>query len=492
MKTERVLHRAVAIAAFMLAVLTGRAAHAQPPLGSELILNTGFESGLAPWFGLGGASIAQTGADPFAGSSSMSVTNRDDAFDGPGVIIPGSTPDGVYQTSAWVRIDAPGQHRIQITFKKVDAAGTNFTQAADLFIEGQSWVQVRGWYTLNRAGTLTELLMYVEGPEPGVSFRVDEASMRRVILDPNWRADADARIEQLRKGDAVVRVVDTNGQPVAGAQVSAQQVSKSFPFGTALAAGALGIPQYRQFVIDNFNYAVAENAMKWDNTQPGPQSFTFANADAMVDFCADNNIPIRGHNVFWAVEQFVPGWVRSLNNQQLAQAVSDRVDSIVVRYRNIVTHWDVNNEMLHGNFFESRLGTQVRADMFNMVKAADPAALTFVNDFNIITAGDFFAYIDQINQLEALGATIDGVGVQGHFVGQVDPPSVLARLDILAQLNKPIWVSEFDAEIVDKNLRADAYEDFYRLAYSHPAVEGILMWGFWEGAHWRPDAAIVD
>ena len=29
--------------------------------------------------------------------------------------------------------------------------------------------------------------------------------------------------------------------------------------------------------------------------------------------------------------------------------------------------------------------------------------------------------------------------------------------------------------------------------YGHPAVEGILMWGFWAGAHWRgADAALVD
>ena len=32
----------------------------------------------------------------------------------------------------------------------------------------------------------------------------------------------------------------------------------------------------------------------------------------------------------------------------------------------------------------------------------------------------------------------------------------------------------------------------YRIAFSHPSVEGILMWGFWEDSHWRSDAYIVD
>ncbi len=28
--------------------------------------------------------------------------------------------------------------------------------------------------------------------------------------------------------------------------------------------------------------------------------------------------------------------------------------------------------------------------------------------------------------------------------------------------------------------------------FSHEGVGGILMWGFWDKAHWRPNAAIVN
>ena len=27
---------------------------------------------------------------------------------------------------------------------------------------------------------------------------------------------------------------------------------------------------------------------------------------------------------------------------------------------------------------------------------------------------------------------------------------------------------------------------------SHEGVEGVLMWGFWDKAHWKPDAALVN
>jgi hypothetical protein len=42
-------------------------------------------------------------------------------------------------------------------------------------------------------------------------------------------------------------------------------------------------------------------------------------------------------------------------------------------------------------------------------------------------------------------------------------------------------------------VRADNLETLYRMALSKPAVDGIMMWGFWAGSHWRgSNAAIVN
>ena len=27
---------------------------------------------------------------------------------------------------------------------------------------------------------------------------------------------------------------------------------------------------------------------------------------------------------------------------------------------------------------------------------------------------------------------------------------------------------------------------------SHEGVQGVLMWGFWDQAHWKPEAALVN
>jgi len=40
--------------------------------------------------------------------------------------------------------------------------------------------------------------------------------------------------------------------------------------------------------------------------------------------------------------------------------------------------------------------------------------------------------------------------------------------------------TEYDSVTPDEYRRADNLENLYRTAFSHPSVEGIVMWGFWE------------
>ena len=38
--------------------------------------------------------------------------------------------------------------------------------------------------------------------------------------------------------------------------------------------------------------------------------------------------------------------------------------------------------------------------------------------------------------------------------------------------------------------KAKELTDYYRICFAHPAVAGILMWGFWEGANWIPASSL--
>jgi endo-1,4-beta-xylanase len=66
------------------------------------------------------------------------------------------------------------------------------------------------------------------------------------------------------------------------------------------------------------------------------------------------------------------------------------------------------------------------------------------------------------------------------------------RLDILGEAGLPLWVSAFDVNVTDVNEKARWYEDILYLFYADPNVEGIIIWGYWSEAHWRPLASLVD
>jgi hypothetical protein len=42
----------------------------------------------------------------------------------------------------------------------------------------------------------------------------------------------------------------------------------------------------------------------------------------------------------------------------------------------------------------------------------------------------------------------------------------------------------------EEELMAKELVDYYTICFAHPAVEGILMWGFWAGANWIPASSL--
>jgi xylan 1,4-beta-xylosidase len=310
----------------------------------------------------------------------------------------------------------------------------------------------------------------------------------------DWRAAANARIEKNREQDFQIQALDAQGRPASGAQVECRQVRPAFPFGAAMSSKVLDNPQYQEFFRTNFNWAVFNNESKWYANEPARGKTSYAAADAMLDWCAANDIPVRGHNLFWSPEKWQPQWIAQLGTNDLRNAVESRLEGATAHFRGRFLQWDVNNEMLHGSFFRDRLGEAIEPWMFQSAHELDPAAKLFVNDYNILSVDQSFndtqtdEYVAEIRKLLAQGAPIDGVGIQGHIWNEnilAHPEVIKQRLDKIAALGLPIWITEFDVADAGENSSADKLELVYRTAYSHPAVAGIMTWIPWAGDSWR-------
>ncbi len=351
-------------------------------------------------------------------------------------------------------------------------------------------VQIAGLRLINYANTVK----YADLPRVKLTYAGREA-------DAQWRKDALQRIEKLRKADLKVVVRDAAGKPIPNAQVSAELVRHGFGFGTCVSMRLLEDSKdgeiYRQKVKELFSTVVIENELKWQNIT----GHKYVRSDALVAWLKENEIPTRGHCLVWPGQQFLPRHVLAMMDQPetLKKAVEDHVRETVSRYRGQLIDWDVINEPFANHVIMDRLGNGVMVDWFKIAHEADPNVKLFINDYEILACGNMLStphqehYYKTIKYLIDQGAPISGIGMQGHFSSNItSPENLLKILDRYAALGLRIKVTELDINLDDQELRADYMRDFHIALFSHPAVDGILQWGFWEGAHWIPNAALFS
>ncbi|KAF3668370.1 putative transcription factor bHLH84-like [Capsicum annuum] len=253
---------------------------------------------------------------------------------------------------------------------------------------------------------------------------------------------------EIRKNKVAIQVVDAQGKPLPNATISLVQRRANFPFGVAINKNILNDSAYQNWFFSRFKYTVFEDEMKWYSTEVTQGKVDYSTSDAMVKLCKSKGVTIRGHNILWDDPKMQPYWVRTLSPQQLFVAAGKRVGSVVAKYRGQVIHWDVVNENLHSNFFESKLGPTASATFFRLASQFDNKTPLFLNEYNTIEdqrdgASSPVNYLNKIKQIRSGGyAGPLGIGLEGHFV----TPYIRTALDTLASAKLPIWITELDVQ----------------------------------------------
>ncbi|MFW6277524.1 MAG: endo-1,4-beta-xylanase, partial [Prolixibacteraceae bacterium] len=326
------------------------------------------------------------------------------------------------------------------------------------------------------------------------------------IVISQIRENLNDSIQKYRTGIIVVKTTP-------GTKVELEQLNHEFWFGCSLPnnifngnAGNEDIQKFKDMFLKNFNSAVTENALKWGQMEPRKGEVRFTLVENMLTWCEENNIPLRGHNIYWGTKRFVQDWLKEMNDEQLTQELEKRGRMIGARYKGRFAEYDFNNEMLLGDYYQERLGPQITAKMAGWVKEGDPEAKLFLNDFGILTGQRLHDFAEHVKDLQNRGVPIDGIGVQGHAHGEdFNRDSLQNALDALAQFDLPVRITELyipggrSKFRKDRTLKptpeeekqfAQSMEDYYRICFAHPAVDAVILWGYWEGAMWMPASAL--
>jgi endo-1,4-beta-xylanase len=329
---------------------------------------------------------------------------------------------------------------------------------------------------------------------------MSEKKIYTAALPAGFSASAiQTRIRKLRMGKITVKT-----KP--GADVSVRQTRHEFLWGTAIpnslaekAAGAMrpsDRSQYLKILEDNFNFAVHENALKWHECEQREGKVDYSVADRIWELCQERNIPMRGHCIFWEKEELNLPWVRTLNNDRLRAAIVRRALGVTRHFRGRISEFDLNNEMINGEFFQRRFGYGIINEMAWMAKAGNPDARLCVNDYGILYDYGFNleSYIMQIGTLLANGVPIGGIGVQGHSGALhqlgLSAEHVQDALDRLSVFGLPIKITECLFDVDDEQTQASEMRKILPVYFAHPNIEAVLIWGFWAGDHWRPWSAL--
>jgi endo-1,4-beta-xylanase len=278
---------------------------------------------------------------------------------------------------------------------------------------------------------------------------------------------------------------------------------QGFLIGGAVDPSLLANPAYSRVLGQQMNVVVAENAMKFAATHPGPNQYNFCQADQIVRFAQANGMKVRAHTLVW--QQSLPAWLTTGNYTpaDASNILRDHIRTVMGHFKGQVIAWDVVNEAIaygapYGpmpSYWLTQLGSGYVGQAFRWAREADPDVKLFYND----TGGEGLgaksdAVYNLVSALVAKGVPIDGVGLQMHVTvsGAPSGADLSANIQRYARLGLEVHITEMDVRIpaapvtADLLAQADVYKRVLETCLANSNCTALITWGVSDANSWIP------
>jgi len=320
----------------------------------------------------------------------------------------------------------------------------------------------------------------------------------------------DARIEKHRKGDAVLKLAGPDGKPLQnGLVVQIEQKRHKFLFGCNIfKLGRCRTPEdnaaYEKRFAELLNFATLP--FYWWNYERRQGQPEDERTGQIVRWCRQHNITTKGHPLAWNYVD--PPWLRDKPNQAM-QLQFKRIARCVRKFKGDIDIWDVVNEATHYDREQIKkqapilteairkmgVGSYIR-EAFKTARRANPKATLLMNDYRTdknYVGKVISELIDENDQ-----PMYDVIGIQSHMHGGCWPVRKTWEVcERFAKFGKPLhftettvvsgpraqkgWLTTPEGE----KRQAEQVAEFYRILFSHPAVEAITWWDFTDQNAWQ-------
>ncbi|MCE9613605.1 MAG: endo-1,4-beta-xylanase [Lentisphaerae bacterium] len=323
-----------------------------------------------------------------------------------------------------------------------------------------------------------------------------------------------ARIQQHRTAAVQLVLTDRTGAPLRNRPVVVRMVRHRFLFGCnafALHPGDTSAVQraYQDRFVRIFNFATL--GFYWSAFEPEPGRVETERCMAQAEWLGAHGVTIKGHPLVW--RQTVPAWLPD-DIRSVRDHVQGRITRDVSAFAGVIGMWDVINEVTdwdrmaaqHRNplthYYQQVGAVELVREVFAAARQAAPGATLLLNDYQTGTN-----YAGLVQACLAAGVPIDAIGIQSHMhAGPWRREQVWKTLERFAAFKVPLHFTETTVpsgaprEAADINWlghhddwpttpegeerQAGQVEDFYRLLFSHPAVQAITWWDFSDAGAW--------
>jgi GH35 family endo-1,4-beta-xylanase len=357
-----------------------------------------------------------------------------------------------------------------------------------------------------------------------------EASTGRTPASPVL-AQAARGVEMHRKGDVTIRFVRKDGTEAAGVQVEVAQRTHDFAFGNIFRPRHYRNEAYRARFLELFNF-IQLLEFNWGQYETEEGKPKLADRMAFIHgWCREHGLTrFYGHMLVWSPQEDepygpeIPHWLFRYDRPTQDRLLKERIQREVVAYRDVDILWDVVNEAVHcrrwgdwekQGYMDEPIPDVVPyvRDAFRWAHEANPQARLLLNDYRVIPQGKYRdRYIELIERLQNEKTPVHAIGIQAHdpYKGAYwfSPEEIWQTCERFGtRTGLPVHFTEFcylsdPARDIrgayrqgkwDPHQQAEAIEEFYRVAFGHPAVASITYFGMGDDdPPWLPNLCLLD
>lgn len=440
------------------------------------------------------------------GSQSLCVSTRAQGWNGPQLAL-----DNLIEANTEYVVTAyamtPWYATLTLSMQYTDEDGKiHYNNILGQTCDGQ-WTAYEGVKFSFPADT-TDWYLYFEASDANVNIYLDDFTITAApeVEIEDIPALVDVYRPYFKIGTAIM-ASNLSSKPFMG--LVEKHFNESMTFGNELKP---------DFVLDKAATLAYMEANDGDQTNP---QISLTSAKALLNYCRDNNIPVRGHTLVWHSQ--TPDWFFKENFsddgnwvteevmiQRMENYIKNVMEALAEQYPTVEFYaWDVVNEAWTDGGQPRTAGSnnvtngnsawvQVFGDnsfieyAFKFARQYAPEGCKlYYNDYNEYIDGKTNAICEMAADLKEKGL-IDGIGMQSHLATNF--PSAAQYKNALAKfaaLGLDIQVTELDITTSDTSqagleTQAQVYSDIMdALVEYSDSISAVVFWGVTDDQSWR-------